>query len=129
MVAAKPAANAPAGPEQQAGLVTLTLYVTNFDSSSVQRWGTPADAPAGRPVQNPAMFFAAQTPTLDHPVPTDPEVFLTIRSVDPTIWAGGYCPPGTAIQVKLVLPSSPLPAAELVHLPPRPVPGPTDRIA
>jgi len=120
---------APPGPEQQAGIVTVSLFVTNFDQTSMLRWDEPVDCPQGRPCQTPGTQLQAQTPTLQDPCPDEPEVFLTIRTGNPNFWQGGYVVPGSQIQLKIVLPTSPIPAAERHMLPPRPVPGPTDRIA
>ena len=125
----KHAKQATESPEAQSAILAFTVYVTNFDTTSVQRWGTPPDAPQGRAVQYPAMYLAAQTPTLDHPLPSDPEIYLTIRTNDPTFWQQGWLAPGTALQIKAVIPTSPPPPSELKVLPPRPVPGPMEKIA
>jgi hypothetical protein len=109
-------------------VMSLILYVTDVDNSTCQRWGNPADCPQGRVTTQPGVYITAEAPTTQHPCPGEPEAFLSVRTIDPTIFAGAPLVIGTQITVKATFsvapPPSPLKADQkLPPARPRPLPG------
>jgi len=117
-------------PEQQ--LTALTLYVTNYDVVTCDRWDTPADCPTGRVVKQPGTYMVAAAPTAQHPCPNEPEAYLTIRSSNPNIFATAPMQLGAVITVAMTIAKPPpsglaLPEGQKLP-PPRPTPGPGEPI-
>lgn len=114
-------------PEEQAtALFTLTLYITDVDLATCDRWGNPADCPQGRVTKVPGLYLTAEAPTSQHPCPSEPEAYLMIKTADPAFAAGGQLLIGSVVTVKgTITPPTPPSPLKLAPARPRPAPGAT----